>query len=138
LRPSGLVIPVSFANSQIVPPPTVFTSIVCESSVPDGCGGVPDIVASIFHDAPTLVDPKQVPSPEHMLVNGATPGDVNDASIDTGSADAPDAQKSAPTASVTAARGLVFIFSYLLTKSINLRNTGIKRAIKINLHNSIV
>jgi hypothetical protein len=77
--------------------------------VPDGCGGLPDIVAETFHDGPTLTFPKQLPLPEHILVNGATPGDVSDASIETGSANAPDAQKSAPAASVTAARDLVFM-----------------------------
>jgi hypothetical protein len=110
LRPSGLVMPVSLAKSQRVLAPEVCTSMVCESSVPDGCGGVPDIVPETFHDGPTLAFPKQLPLPEHILVNGATPGDVNDASIETGSADAPDAQKSAPAASIAAARDLVFIF----------------------------
>jgi len=108
LRPSGLVMPVSLANSQRVLVPEECTSMVCESSVPEGCGGVPDIVAETFHDGPTSTFPKQLPLPEHILVNGATP-DVNDASIETGSADAPDAQNSAPAASVTAVRDLVFM-----------------------------
>jgi hypothetical protein len=66
LRPSGLVMPVSLAKSQRVLAPEVCTSIVCESSVPEGCGGVPDIVAETFHDGPTLTFPKQLPLPEHI------------------------------------------------------------------------
>ena len=51
----------------------------------------------------------QAPAPEHMLVKGATPGAVNDASIETGNANAPDAHSSELTANVIAVKKFLFI-----------------------------
>jgi len=117
LVPSGLVSPVSFAKIQIVPEPLVSTSIVCESRVPCVCGGVPDTEAEILQD-PTLtaVGELQFPLPEHMFVNGAIPGAVNDASTDTGSANAPVAQRSELATVASAVRSLPFMFLLPATK----------------------